>query len=476
MKKLFYVAIVAAMGLCACKKDPRPIPAPVLNAVPPNYLSAVQKYVRQHPRFVDYDGIDFNNYRISKQKGHWYLRLALKSKLLFTDFVVLQTDSLGNTGDGRLVHLEPAPAVTRTTKTTTFTGSIDIRAVDGKAILHSGVTHGYIENFHAALVNKTGVNREESFPVPYPYDELPEVIVVAYLPAVNDGGGISFSNYVMLQSLFNGGSSSGGGINDGLGPNGVTGGSTTYSYIGGYGLSPGGSSGGGVWQPVQNQVLADVPDITVAPDNSYLRPAIDMNAWMKCFTDIPDAGASCSVTLLGDLPVDTDPSKGMNLWSGNTGHCFLQLTKTNGGQSVTQVIGFTAESPMQAIVNTEAFVPGKTVDNTGHKYDCSITMNLTADGFHTVINKMKSLSAVMPYSVVNYDCLDYGLEVFNSVRPGNPLRIPKVYSVSDPFSNIATGPKLYALLDDMLNMGSPEAGNITIGGPRHAGVSHGACN
>ena len=141
-----------------------------------------------------------------------------------------------------------------------------------------------------------------------------------------------------------------------------------------------------------------------------------------------------------------------------------------------QIIGFTAESPMKAVVNADAFVPGKTVDNAGHKYDCSITMNLTVDGFNTVINKMKSLSAVMPYSVVNYDCLDYALEVFNSVRPSNPLVIPKVYSVSDPFSNIANGPKLFTLLDNMFMGGSPEAANITIGGPRYAGVSHGACD
>jgi len=475
MKKTFYAALLFVSGFAACKKDLHPLPPDMPNTVPPGYLPVVEKYVRQHPAMVRYDDIDFSNCRISKQKVHWYARLPLKNKSLFADFVVLQTDSLGNTSEGKLVHLEQALATNNTTKTAVFNGAVDIVSLDGKTTIHSAITNGYIEAFHSSLpltpsnrgdiespagCRKLG-NREAIIPVPY--DQLPEVIVVGYLPAVNEGGSFSFADYMMLQSLFNG--SSGGGYNDGLGPNGITGGSTTYSYSGGYGLLP-----------AQYQVPADLPDIAVAPDNSYLRPAIDMNAWMKCFTDIPDAGARCSVTLLGDLPVDTDPAKGMNLWSGNTGHCFLQLTKTNGGQSVTQVIGFTAESPMQAIVNTEAFVPGKTVDNAGHKYDCSITMNLTTDGFHTVINKLKSLSAVMPYSVVNYDCLDYGLQVFNAVRPNNPLIIPKQYSVADPFSNIANGPKLYTLLNDMFMSGSPEAANITIGGPRYAGESHGACN
>ena len=480
MKKILYLLIVAAMILCACKKEPQPVEPvrpPILHLpVPPTYLPAVENYLRQHVSDAGYNNIDFDQCRLSKQKAHWYLRVGLKNKLLATDFVLLQTDSLGNTSDGRFIHLQKIGA-----NRTNFNGAIDISSLDKKTAIHSAVTNGYVEAYHAAMFANTGDRKNDPSGmktdiVPGSWDELPEVIVVAYLPVVNEGSSFSFADYMMLQSFFSGGSGGGfggaGGINDGYGPNGITGGSTTYSYNGGY--YPNG--GGEVWQPTQYQQPADLPDIAVAPDNSYLRPAIDMNAWMKCFTDIPDAGASCSVTLLGDLPVDTDPTIGLNLWSGNTGHCFLQLTKTNGVQSVTQIIGFTAESPMKAVVNTEAFVPGKTVDNAGHKYDCSITMNLGADGFNTVINKMKSLSAVMPYSVVNYDCLDYGLEVFNSVRASNPLRIPKVYSVSDPFSNIANGPKLYTVLENMVAGGSPEAANITLGGPRYAGESHGACN
>lgn len=462
MKKIFIVSMLAALIFSSCKKE-HSLKVPDRGIViPESYLSNVSKYVRQHPRFVDGNEIDFSNYSVSKQKAHWYLRLSFKNKSSVNDFVVLQTDSLGNTSDGRLVHLEQEIAENRRKSPLDFTGSIDITNVDGQLVLHSPLTTGFIHSFHPRLFTTATITaREESVPVPYPYSELPEVIVVAYTPATNSGGGISISNYMMLQSLFN---RPGASYNDGLGPNAVTGGSTVYSYL-----------NGGSWQPVQDQA-SPPPNIAVDPENSYLHPAIDINAWLKCFAEIPDAGASCSLTLLGDLPVDNDPTKGMNLWSGNTGHCFLQLTKTNGVQSVTQVIGFTAHSPLNAIANTEAFVPGKTVDNAGHKFDCSITMNLTPEGMRTVVNKMKSLGGSMQYSVVNYDCLDYGLDVFNSVRALNPLRVSKVFSVSDPFSNIANGPKLYEVLEDMVANGSPEAPNIMIGGPRYAGESHGACN
>jgi len=474
MKKTLYIIIVSiatAFFFTGCKKET--VDKPVQTLIPPNYLSVVQKYVRQHVPGNAYNSIDFSHYHLSKQRSKWYVRFPIKNKLWYNDFVLLQTDRLGNTSDAGIVHLEKTPPATdqisnekAINHSPNFNGSIVISSLDKKTIIHSAITNGYIEAFHPNLSGRN--TREES--LPYSYEDLPEVIVVAYLPVVNEGSSFSFADYIMLQSMFGGG-----GYNDG-GSGGGDVNTAVYSYAGGYGSLPASPNGGEVGQPTQYAMPADLPDIAIAPDNSWSHPQIDMNAWMKCFTDIPDAGAVCSVTLLGDLPVDTDPSIGLNIWSGNTGHCFLQLTKTNGAQSVTQIIGFTAENPGAAIMNTDAFVPGKTVGNAGHKYDCAITMNLSSYRFSTVIEKMKTLSSVMPYSVEHYDCLDYGLEVFNSVRPVNPLVIPKVYNPNDPFSNIATGPKLYVLLENMVASGSPEAGNIFIAGPMYAGVSHGACD
>ncbi|MEO5889681.1 MAG: hypothetical protein ABIQ31_05475 [Ferruginibacter sp.] len=479
MKKIFYLPIILIFLCTACKKEGNiPLPA---RPVPQGYIKAIQVYLRLHASGTDYNSFDFQHYRLSKQNKFWYFRVALSYKPLATDFVLVKTDSLGNAMDGRIIHIvrtakdSAAIGQRKNTGDNYYTGAIDISALNRNTTLHSAITNGFIELFHQEMFKNN--TRESS--LPYPYDDLPEVIVVGYRNVANEGSNFSFADYMMLQNLFNTGTSSGGGSPSGDYSGSTTGGSSDpviYVYSGGYTPNSNDYTSGNNTTPTENTVPNDLPDIAVSPDNSFLRPQVDIEAWMKCFTDIPDQGATCSITLLGDLPVNTNPGIGLNIWSGNTGHCFLQLTKTNGTQSVTQIIGFTAENPFQAIVNTDAFVAGKTVDNAGHKYNCSITMDLTSYGFNTVIDKMKTLSSSMPYSVVNYDCLDYGLEVFNSVRPANPLVIPKVYGVNDPFSNIATGPKLYTLLDNMVSNGSSEAANIFISGPVYAGLSHGPCN
>lgn len=495
MKKIFIASIVTAIFIAACYKPPEPVV--YLNGTDSSYLSVVQKYVRQHPNVASYDSVDFDKYRISKQQKCWYFRLPFKNKLLSTDFILLQTDSLGAVGDGRIVHLEktasPLPPPTegaRGQTSITFNGSIQISSLDQKTVIQSNITAGYIESFHPGLrAPSNSPNRvrtgnpsnrgekdqkAESFPVPY--DELPEVVVVGYTQTAD--GGLTWSDYMMLQSMFastgggGGGSSSGGG---GGGSSAGGDGYAVYNSIDGSGSSDGNAGPYATGTNSPTTPPHQDPNVTLSYDESYSRPAIDLNAWMKCFTDIPDADAHSTITLYGDLPVDGDPSVGLNLWNGNTGHCFLQLSKTNGAQSVTQIIGFTAQSAGKAIINADAFVPSKLVDNAGHKYNCSITMPLSAAGLSMVIATIQN-QGDMPYSIVNYDCLDFALDVFNSVRGQDPLKISKKWDPSDPFSNIATGPKLYNLLSNMVDSHSPEAPNILISGSRWIGVSHGACN
>jgi len=450
MKKILYVFLFTGIIFSACRKQP--IDPAIHIQMPPAYLTTVQDWLLQNIATDAYANIDFTNFRLSKQKNHWYLRFALKNKPLYTDYLLLQTDSLGNLGAGKFIHLEKT-----TSPPGVYNGSISIISLDHKTNLQSAITNGYVQAWHPQLFLTTA--KAESFPVPY--DALPEVIVTAYIPSANQIG-ISYSDYVSLESMFAegmDGNSAGSGV--------AAGGGTAYN------------SGYTIYSPVNAGTNSNGQnidqDITVSVDDSAYRPAIDLAAWLKCFTDIPDAGASSSITLLGDLPEESDPSVNLNIFTGNTGHCFLQLQKTNGTQSVKQIIGFTAQSAGKAILNADAFVPGKTVDNAGHKYNCAITMYLTAAGFNTVIEKMKSLSD-MPYSIVYYDCLDYGLEVFNSVRPDDPLVITKLFDPNASFSNIANGPKLYTLLQEMIDNGSPEAPYITLSGSRYAGVSHGACN
>ena len=292
-----------------------------------------------------------------------------------------------------------------------------------------------------------------------PSGQLPEVIVYGYRPSQN--AGYVFDTYLSLLSMLSGGKGST-----------TYPGATLYSQTSGSGYSGGATSG----SSSQSSSSSDNhTDYYANIENSPNKPGIDLGAWLKCFTDIPDAGASCSITICADLPVDDDPTANVNLYNGATGHCFMQLKKTNGAQSVTQVIGFTAQDPLAAIVHGDEFVPGKLVDNANHKYDASITMNTSADGFNHALEQMKTMSNNLAYSITRFDCLDFALDVFNSIRPNNPLLLPKLYNTGSTWDVISTGERMYDFLNDMKDYGDAEAPNILIGGPLYIGTSHGPC-
>jgi hypothetical protein len=79
--------------------------------------------------------------------------------------------------------------------------------------------------------------------------------------------------------------------------------------------------------------------------------------------------------------------------------------------------------------------------------------------------------------VDGYNCTDWALEVFNSVRPDR-LRIPLYGIPNSPMTQGSQTPQgLYQQLQKMMNSGHPEKGNITIGIIKgYAGGSTGPCN
>jgi hypothetical protein len=56
--------------------------------------------------------------------------------------------------------------------------------------------------------------------------------------------------------------------------------------------------------------------------------AINVEKFLKCFSNVPDNGATCSIEILTDLPVDSEPNTFFNWQTGSPGHTFLQITKT----------------------------------------------------------------------------------------------------------------------------------------------------
>jgi hypothetical protein len=119
-----------------------------------------------------------------------------------------------------------------------------------------------------------------------------------------------------------------------------------YSLIGGDGGGGQGGSGGGhnndstSYNPEnENQINKDQailidfePDADVSP--------VKIQDYLRCFSNVPDDGATCSIKLLTDIPVDPDPTKLFNWSIGSPGHAFLQIKKIKGNQSVMQNIGF----------------------------------------------------------------------------------------------------------------------------------------
>ena len=455
MKNTIYCCYLLLFFLTACRKsniDPS-IHLPFTQV----YTDSVQAWLKKHISSYDYGQIDFKRTVCSPQGAHWFWKLPLKSKSPFTDFLLLQSDTIGHVDKGRWFHLSNLRQINGLVN-----GDIEMRSPDNKNRVQSKITNGYIDYLHPRFY--CTMLKAESHPDPY--DELQEVIVVAYRPGVNQV--YSYSTFILFQNML---------ADIGAGGNGN---SAVYSY-GGAGAVSGtgsGSADAGYADPVTGTAIYPGTDITLAIEKSAYLPAIDVDAWLRCFNTIPDEGASFSVSICADLPVDDDPSVNVNLYTGATGHCFLQLQKSNGAQSITQVLGFTAQNALSALVQADAFVPSKIVDNGGHKYDASITMRLNASAFTTIMENIRQLSGTMPYSITRYDCLDFDLAVVNAVRGNAPLVLPTVTQQGNAFSYISTGERFYNYLYDMKMGGSPEAANIWLGGGAgvFAGNSHGPCN
>jgi hypothetical protein len=438
MKKFLSVPLLL-LFFC-CKKQPGQI-------VPNPFLTNVKGCLKGSVADSDYNNLDFDRGLLSKQKDIWFLRLAFKNKNLENDFLLLQTDSLGNCNNGKIIHLEKGQV-----NDALFNGKISIQSLNRGQITSSVITDGYVEALHPRRFSGNTITNSLDL-LPDPAQVLPEVIVVGYIPA---SGGISYADYLYLEGLmgFSGNTGSGGS------------GAGSVPSFGIYSPVSGGGSGAGILPS---------HDLNINYESSIYKPGIDVAAYMKCFSLVPDPGAQCSVTIFTDLPVNDDPSAFFNWYTGATGHSFLQLTKTNGSQSVTQIVGFTAQKPFQAIGASNP-VASKMVDNADHKWNAALTMNITPSQLNSEIQQIRYLSGIMQYSISNYNCVDFALQVINTIRGVNPLIIPKYQIPGQPMSASNTPEGLYKLLDNMKVAGGAEAKNILTDVVLHAGTSHGACN
>ncbi len=96
-------------------------------------------------------------------------------------------------------------------------------------------------------------------------------------------------------------------------------------------------------------------------------------------------------------------------------------------------------------------------DNGGHDFDAKITMNVTQTQFESLMTQSKNIANNYSY---DFNCTDYGLNLFNSVRPEQSKLIVLDWIGQYLGSNYGRTPNgLYNLLVQKKALGDP---NITV--------------
>jgi hypothetical protein len=445
MKQFLPIAIFLVAAL-SCKREK------VADDV---YIDTVKKELIDSVSEKVYSRLNFDQAFLSRvdSVGLFILRIPFKGSAMDKDFIVLRTDLKGRISEGRLIHLDGKDIEVGQgrIKRRTFEGTITISSLKEMTLINSEIVEGYVKAFH----KKQFATRTGSMQAP---DVLPEVVIVTYVNNV----GVSYSDWIALQSFFR---------SDGNGDY------TSGNYYGAVGGGGGGIGGGdGIGGNNKESGFFTSPTIQVDVETFVNNPAIDLAAYLKCFENIPDFGATCSIEIFSDIPVDSDPNKLFDLSTQSPGHTFLQLKKSNNDQHALQSIGFYPKTNWQSIITT-APVEGKFVDNGGHEFNASFKMNLSPQEFQSVVTEIKYLARSIMYDIDEYNCTDFSLDVFNKVRT-KKLEIP-MYDI--PGGLAAAGTRtpqgLYHKLKEMKDQGDPESMNINIGFSKGwVAYSDGPCN
>ncbi|MFL5788120.1 MAG: hypothetical protein ACJ748_08705 [Flavisolibacter sp.] len=459
MKRIFYISILI-FGFISCQKD--------INQTKQDFLRTIQSSLKDSLPGSLFTTLDFEKSVLSQVDSInlFITRIPFIGKKMENDFVVIKTDLKGTMQTGKLIHLEGAETEYRNGRlaSKSFNGKITISSLNQMNIINSPIEQGYIKAFH----QPNNLTRTEILPSQPAGDVLPEVVVVAY---VSSSGGISYSDWIALQSYFYDSGGSGGSSGNYYSPtSGGGGGSSSGSSTSGTPItsSPKTVTGGGIQQ---------VPVINIKVETYVNHPAIDINKYLKCFDAIPDAGSVCSVEIYSDLPVDGDPTKMFDWKTESPGHCFLQIKKSNGNLSTVQNIGFYPNTNWKNILDANP-VDSKFVDDANHEFDASLKMKLTTYQLRNLIQKMSDLAkSGLKYDMDEFNCTDFALEVFNSVRTF-PINIVKVNIPGGMAINGSNTPQgLYLTLQQMKNSNALESSNITIGNSYNwVSASNGPCN
>jgi hypothetical protein len=468
MKKLLFIFFTGFI-LVSCKKDTaKEFDSSLL-------LSDIKLQLKDSISTNDYHQLDFNNSFVTNNQhpGQSILKIPFKNKSIAEDFILLNVEKNNHFSFGKIINLTKTENQTASVNFE-FYGHVEIFSLNRKIMISSDIAKGYVEAFRNAEKNKNLKKQIVVIPL------MPDVVIICTYPAYE--GGITTSEWYNLQSFITGGGSGGStgtngsggfesGGNDGSGT-GASGGyySQANPYNNNAGNGGDNAGGGGATPIIDEPILIDY-------ELAENLPKIDITKYLQCFSSVPDDGATCTIKILTDIPVDSDPTAFFDWKNGSPGHTFIQLTKVNGSMSVQQNIGFYPVSGWKNIISN-APVEGKFADNDGHEFNASLVMNLTPEKLKKTITHIQYLANFVKYDIDDYNCTDFALDVFNYQRGGMQLEIP-LYNIpgGEAAKGTASPHGLYKKLITIKELGNEDSENVMIPGVKgFAGSSNGPCN
>ncbi len=425
-KILLLLTLFIIIFLGSCKKEALIDPPEVIKPVKSKFIDQASTFLKTNYTAGSLNDLSVDSSILYKlDKGRFIIRVPLRTDGT-KNFILISADSINGLKKGVLIHIDKT---SNTSKGEQFNGTITVKELNGKIKEVRKIVNGY-------KINPTNRTSLEA-----PIVVLPEVVVISY---VSSGTSIGWADWYNLLGILDG---SGYGYNNWYG----------YDY------GSGGSSGGGSsdYTPDPNAVEINFDEVATEP--------IDLLKYLNCFTQISDLGATYSIKICAQLPIDNDPSKILNDLA--TGHAFLTATKTNGSLSMTQNFGFYPESGIKSLNLSP--VPSKIGDNDFTKYNASLTISATYDEFSTFMQTAINLST-RSYDLNNYNCTNYALDCFNSIRPSNNKLFVQDY-IYNGINYKTTPNELYRTLDNKIKIGDPESSNVDMG-VKHSSFSKGPCN
>jgi len=455
-----YLQFLLLLGLIvSCQKETIPNTE---NSYPKLRASLIENLSQE-----DYNKLDFNRVTRTTTNGLTLIRIGLKGSSMQEQFILLDVNTEGVIKRGRIIELQKSQTERN------YNGNIIIRSLNKTVLDEYRIQDGY--RSHPDLATLTQPVQPSQ---PDPYIMLPEVIVVGSYPP--GGGGISWGTWMNLVSFIDGGGGGGGGgWTGGYSQGDPFGGGGGGGYTGGGGSDPGTGNPNLPATPTDPNAPVDVIDdqfLLVDFESQFADPAIDINAYLRCFSQIPDAGATCKIGIYSDIPVDSDPSKMFNFNAGSPGHAFIRIEKQNGSQHAKQYIGLYPASGWKTNSMLTG-APGKLVDNGQHEYNAYMEVNITPDQLAQAIQKISSHNAPITYTLDHYNCTDFALAIWNAAASDDSyLQIPQIHIPGSMYPASNTPQGLYLQIKGLKESGNPVAAASQVNVEGNSGSSTGPCN